>query len=162
MNEEWKECLDFPNYEVSNTGKVRRLKNSRELVIGVDTRGYSVVRLWYNKKKYTKRIARLVWTTFNDCGCHYTIDHIDRNKKNNNLSNLRCITHKENSANRGIYGKNVYNLDDNKKRHIITSLRNKQRTVKQIWEEYGIPTNYLNIVLQRRSWDKFIDDGARI
>jgi hypothetical protein len=162
MREEWKTCLEFPNYEVSNTGKIRRVLNGRQLIIGTDTRGYSVVRLWYNKKKYTKRIARLVWTTFNDCGCHNTIDHIDRDKNNNTIENLRCITHKENSLNRNIYGKNVYNLNDDKKKLIIMQLRNKQKTVKQIWEEFGIPTNYLNIVLQRGSWDKLLNDHTRV
>lgn len=161
-NELWSECFDFPNYEVSSTGKMRRAKNKREIKIGIDTRGYSIVRIFYNKKKYTKRIARLVWQSFNDCACNMTIDHIDRNKSNNNLENLRCISYSENSRNRNIYGKNVYKLNEQLKREILSKYRNEKMSLKDIWTRYGIPTNYMGMVIRRGSWDKYLNDREGI
>lgn len=45
-------------------------------------------------------VHRLVWETFNgEIPDGYEIDHIDGNKQNNALSNLRCVTHTENMNN---------------------------------------------------------------
>jgi len=48
----------------------------------------------------TIRIHRLVWETFNgEIPPDKEIDHIDCNRENNNLNNLRLVTHKENLNN---------------------------------------------------------------
>jgi hypothetical protein len=155
--EKWIESTDFPNYEISNTGKIRRLKNQRELKIAKNSSLYFVVRIYYNKKKYTKSISRLVWEGFNRCKCKETIDHIDRDKSNNNLSNLRCISYKENSLNRNKYH-NDYKLTDEIKKEIINKIKNEGVSTVKIWKEYGVPTNYMSVVLKRGSWNKFLDD----
>ena len=49
--------------------------------------GYNVVCIFYNKKKYTKRLGKVIWQSFNECDCVKTIDHIDRNRANNNYQN---------------------------------------------------------------------------
>jgi hypothetical protein len=155
--EKWVESIDFPNYEVSNTGKIRRSKNQRELKLTINSSSYVVARIYYNKKKYTKSISKMVWEAFNGYKCTEVIDHIDRNKSNNALSNLRCISSKENSSNRNIYRKN-YQLTDDMKREIINKIKNDKVSTVKIWKEYGIPTNYMSVILKRGSWNKFLDD----
>jgi hypothetical protein len=155
--EKWVESIDFPNYEVSNTGKIRRSKNQRELKLTINSSSYVVARIYYNKKKYTKSISKMVWEAFNGYKCTEVIDHIDRNKSNNNLSNLRCISHKENSLNRTIYHNN-YQLTDEIKKEIINKIKNDKVSTVKIWKQYGVPTNYLSVILKRGSWDKFLDD----
>lgn len=155
--EKWIESTSFPNYEVSNTGKLRRSKNQRELKLATNSSFYVVARIYYNKKKYTKSISRMVWESFNGCKCKETIDHIDRDKSNNNLSNLRCITAKENSLNRNIYHNN-YNLTNEIKKEIINKIKNEGFSTVKIWKEYGVPTNYMSVILSRGSWNKFLDD----
>jgi hypothetical protein len=153
---EWRTIPSFPNYEASNTGFVRRAKNKRQLKSkNIDIRPYQIISIWYNKKKYTKTVARLVYEAFHGCPCEMTIDHIDRVKTNNHISNLRCISIAENHKNRSIYrNTNKYNLNDEIKTLIISNYRNKVWTTWDISKKYGIPSNYISSVIKRGSWDK--------
>lgn len=87
QNEEiWKEIAGFEGlYAVSNLGRVMNLKNGRILDGGYDTAGYNYVIL----KGKTYRVHRLLALTFlpNPDKLPY-INHIDENKKNNDISNL--------------------------------------------------------------------------
>jgi len=106
---EWRPITDFPNYEISNTGEVRR--NGRTLKPQLTKKGYYRVRI-SNKGKL---IHRLVAEAFIPNTNNLTeIDHIDRNRTNNVVSNLRWITRSENCLNKErkeLYGifKNIYN-----------------------------------------------------
>lgn len=152
----WKEVPNHENYEISNEGKIRRRSNEKELKLRpADNRGYSVITLFTDKKKYTKKVARLVWEAFNGCPCKLTVDHIDRNPSNNNINNLRCITLQENLKNRNIYKeKNKYNLTTEDKMNIVRDYRLKLETTWTLSNKLGIPINYLQTVFKRGSWDK--------
>jgi hypothetical protein len=161
MNEEieWRVIPTFPNYEASNTGLIRRAKTGDVLKQrDIDmNRPYQIVSIFSNKKKYTKKVARLVWEAFNDCACGMTIDHIDRNKCNNNLSNLRCVSNAENHKNRTIYkNNNKYNLTDGLKIEIISNYRAGNWSTWDIMKKYDIPSNYITSVIKRGSWDKLV------
>lgn len=53
-----------------------------------------------NHKKIRILVHRLVWETFNGpIPESYEIDHINRNRTDNSLDNLRCVTHIENMQN---------------------------------------------------------------
>jgi hypothetical protein len=155
---EWRVIPSFPNYEASNTGLIRRVKNKKVLKSqSVDTRQYQVVSLFYNKRKGTKKVSRLIWEAFNDCECGMTIDHIDRNVLNNDLSNLRCVSIAENHKNRTIYkSTNRYNLTDEIKMEIISNYRAGNWTTWDIMKLYDIPSNYISSVIKRGSWDKLV------
>jgi hypothetical protein len=155
----WVTAHKHENYEVSNMGQIRRKMNDRILKQQEASNGYIMVTVWTRKKKYTRNIARIVWESFNDCGCGLTIDHIDRDKKNNKLENLRCITMEDNRKNCSIYKKeNKYDLNDDKKKTIITNLVKKGWTTYKVWKEFGIPTNYMDSVYKRGSWNHLIDE----
>jgi len=99
---EWRVITDLPNYEVSTDGQVRNSGTGRVLKPGPNGRGYLSVRLYKDNKGHTKRIHRIVGEAFlpNPDG-KLVIDHINRNKTDNRLSNLRWATHTENSQNTG-------------------------------------------------------------
>ena len=60
---EWRVIPSFPNYEASNTGLIRRLKTGEVLrQRGIERKtSYQIVSIYYNKRKYTKKVARLVY-----------------------------------------------------------------------------------------------------
>ena len=89
---------------VSKDGLVYRYdKKNDKLVLCAEyitpDKGYVIISL--SKPKHTPyKLHRIVWETFNgEIPDGYEIDHIDGNKQNNVLSNLRCVTHIENMAN---------------------------------------------------------------
>lgn len=104
MEEVWKDILEYEGYyQVSNTGKIKRLAgkrclNSRILKPGKNKGNYSFVILCKNCKKTSMYIHRLVALSFiPNIENKKEINHIDCNKSNNIVSNLEWCTHKENS-----------------------------------------------------------------
>lgn len=105
----WKEIEGYEGlYEVSDSGKVRRLAritkrkdgkilpvSARELKLCINRYGYQFVGLQKGEKRANYLVHRLVLSTFthND---NLEVNHIDGNKLNNNLSNLEWVTSKEN------------------------------------------------------------------
>ena len=159
----WEIIPNYPNYEASNTGNIRRLLNGRILKLQTDEAGYRTVMLFTNKKKYNKRVARLVWSAFNGYECDLFIDHIDKEITNNNLDNLRCVNPSENSLNRTDFLKdNRYKLTDDIKKDIIRKYRNGDINTYQINKIYGVRSNYFSMVSKRKTWDKLLNDGERI
>jgi len=109
--EEWKsvnvaEYSEF--YEVSTFGNVRRKGGNKIRASAPNSRGYIAVDMSASGKRKTMVVHRLVALTFieNPHGRNQ-VDHIDRNKTNNNVSNLRWVTGAENQANRGIPNNNT-------------------------------------------------------
>lgn len=154
--EEWKPILNHENYECTRDGRIRRRKTGVEIKLVVDDREYLTAMMWTNGKQYNKRVHRLVWNTFNDKVCEHTVDHIDQDKTNNNLSNLRCICNKDNAKNRPTISNktNKYNLTDEMKKNLILRYKNGETTSYKIYKEYGLPSNYFFEQLRRGSWEK--------
>lgn len=94
-NEEWKQ---YKNYLVSSCGRVRHKKNNNLLKPSLAC-GYYKVRLSNNGLVEDCLIHKLVWSLFSTYDMpdsNTVIDHIDGNKLNNNINNLRRITLSEN------------------------------------------------------------------
>lgn len=105
MNEIWKDIKDYPNYMVSNLGRVKSLNYRRT---GKDKilkpikmgRGYLCVNLSENGQTKPHYIHRLVAEHFIDNSQNKPeIDHINTDKTDNRVCNLRWVTPKENINN---------------------------------------------------------------
>jgi len=101
MIEEFREC--FENYEISNLGNCRRkLKNGEYKIVNgsIMNRGYKYFQINRNNKRTNFLFHQMVAKCFIGDRNGLDTDHIDRNKLNNNVTNLRYISHQENSCNR--------------------------------------------------------------
>ena len=102
----WVTITDFPNYEVSDAGEVRNSVTGKILKNAVDKDGYHVITLSLGsrKEKKTVKVHRLVAI------CHISnpenkpqVDHLDRDKTNNDATNLQWVSNTENQQNKGFY-----------------------------------------------------------
>lgn len=99
MTEVWETVESNPNYEVSNTGKVRNIKTKKTLKPCLSNSGYHVISMSNNGKITSTNIHTLVAKAFipNDNPLFYTdVHHIDGDKQNNNVKNLLWTTHAKN------------------------------------------------------------------
>jgi len=101
------EIQDYPNYLIYDDGRVYSKNKNRFLKPYLDKDGYYMIGLYKNCKKKVFKIHRLI-------ALHYiplvdgkdVVDHIDQNKINNDISNLRWVTKSENGINRGVQSNN--------------------------------------------------------
>lgn len=111
LKEIWRLIPGFEDqYYVSNKGRVKsisrkiRAKNgkfrvSKEKILtqSINEKGYSRVYFVKNGKTIAKRVNRLVAKAFIPNPCNYSdVHHIDRNRQNNDVNNLKWMNHYEN------------------------------------------------------------------
>jgi len=107
MEEIWKDIVGYEGkYQISNMGQVKSLVGGREKIIKGRVCGSGYYEVDLQKKHYT--IHRLVAMSFldNPLKCR-NVDHIDRNKLNNNVDNLRWATSQQNIANTKVKNTNT-------------------------------------------------------
>lgn len=112
-------------------------KNEDKLMqrpIVVHPNGYLMV----NTKIGKRYVHRIIYETFvGPIPAGYEIDHVDTHKDNNSLSNLKCVTHKENVNNP------------------LTIKANRNRTYSEFgrkFKEYYCITRYQNTKLYTKEW----------
>lgn len=108
----FREIPNWPGYLASSEGKVFSIKmpggrgildyNHPHELIPRDWGNKGRLRVYLRKnnhKKYAFLVSHLVWMAFNNASFvpeGYVIDHIDCNPRNNQPSNLQCITYADN------------------------------------------------------------------
>ena len=100
--EEFKPVDGFDNYLVSNFGNVKNNKTNKIMKLKNHRQGYKQIGLYKKRKQKFFLIHRLVGIAFLENPDNKpVIDHIDENKANNNVKNLRWSTSSDNGCNRG-------------------------------------------------------------
>ena len=105
----WKDIDGYEGlYQVSSLGRIKSYKCKKEkiLKLGSNPLGYSIIGLWKNRKQKFYPVHRLVANTFiTNKHNKREVNHIDGNKKNNNVTNLEWATRSENmkhAVNKGL------------------------------------------------------------
>lgn len=109
------------NLEVSEDGRIRNYKTKREYKKTLNKGGYLTIKRdvvkSHCKELDTGLVHRIVFIAYNYSEIEkikdikkYVVDHIDRDKENNNINNLRLVTYSTNSLNNERYSvKIAYN-----------------------------------------------------
>lgn len=90
--------IDADNYMIANDGRVLSLKTHRILKQGTNLPGYKYVSIKMNDgSRKNKAIHRLVYQNFlGDIPANLQVDHINGNKLDNHITNLRLLSPSEN------------------------------------------------------------------
>ena len=94
------EIQDYPNYLIYEDGRVFSKKSNIFLKPQKNYDGYFQVNLWKNNKRKRHSIHRLIALYYiPNPGNKPCVDHINRQRDDNNINNLRWVTPSENQQN---------------------------------------------------------------
>jgi hypothetical protein len=153
--ERWRQISDYPSYEVSDRGKIRRSIAYRQHPAGKllkpkpDTGGYLQVALSRDGRYGYFNVHRLVALTFlgPPPTPRHQVAHNDGVRSHNWVANLRWATPKENCADRVLHGTSPDNRGErhpsaNLTESLVTELRDHRRAGRrynELAQTYRLP-----------------------
>jgi hypothetical protein len=91
----------YDNYAVSNLGRIKNTNTGRLMKTYIHPMGYEKITLNKNGIPQLISVHQLVASVFIENPNRFTeVDHMDHNPSNNNVSNLRWVSHSQNCGNR--------------------------------------------------------------
>lgn len=99
MGEKWVKIDEYPEYEASDNGNIRRIGSDSYIKPVPNSSGYATVTLMRDGQKHTKYVHDIVGRLF--CSGYkpgLSVNHRDRNRLNNVVSNLEWIALEDNKG----------------------------------------------------------------
>ena len=145
LTEIWKPTHVTDKYSVSNLGRCRNNRTGRILKLNDGSNGYESVMLSLNGKPKRYSVHRLVAEAF----ClklenQTEVDHIDGNRRNKTVENLRWVTGSENiqyASQRGTHSKRKLTVEQ--VREIREKYKSGLTSLPKLGREYNV--NYTSI-----------------
>ena len=102
----WKILKENENYSINEKGEIKNNITKKILSPSINKdSGYYQIDLWKNNKSRKYTLHRLVASNFiPNLENKPTVDHIDGNRLNNNVSNLRWATYSEQNSRFNTFG----------------------------------------------------------
>ena len=136
----------YKGYTIYSDGRILK-KNGKDFVKqSTGTGGYPIHKFCCDGITKTEKVHVIIWKLFNgDIPEGMTIDHIDGNKKNNNLFNLRLLSRSENSSlgNRKLTDEQV---------KLVFDLKSLGKLQREIAEEMNVTRETISYILNKKLW----------
>ena len=164
--EEWKRIAVYSDYEISTHGRVRSFQrnwNGRMMKQVTNHRGYRMIglRSALHKQRHIS-IHLLVLAAFVGPRPSREMEgaHLDGDKDNNHIANLKWVTRKENQSHRKLHGTQIEGSDchlsvineDMVKTLIETAQRGKELTFKHLGKQFGLSQDIVRDIFQKVTW----------
>lgn len=173
-NEEWRPILfGAGKYEVSNLGRIRSTTGGRDktrntlpktktLTFWKNWNRYCLVTLHFRNAKKHFTVHSLVLTAFvgprpDGCECA----HLDNDRSNNRLDNLRWVTRKENHSHKIGHGTAQRGEKNGNHRFYLKDIMEIRKlyaeghTQTEIAKMYSTRQSYIHAVVTKRLWKHF-------
>lgn len=136
--EVWKKVPGYEDYEVSSLGKVKGKHG--KILSPWKSKGYDIIWLCKDNTKVKFGIHRIVaWAFLDNPENKPTIDHLNRNRTDNRVENLRWATHSEQRLTSpvpiSLTGERNINTTTNGKFRFVIK-RNKKTLVNEIYDTF--------------------------
>jgi hypothetical protein len=151
--ENWIEIEEAPGYYASNRGRIRGKRGIMKISINKD--GYLLAGLKINGKQYTKVVHRLVLKTFGpEQPPDTTVDHINRDRTDNRIENLRWATKQQQSDNSKMPKGSKHAMSKLTESDIpkIRQLLSMGISQKKIAEQFGVSELTIRHIKYNRNW----------
>ena len=176
VREHWASIPGYEkSYQISTTGRIKQISSGPGIQHGkilkpdVCANNYLAIRLYKDGKQKRLLIHRLVLLTFvGECQQGHECRHLDGNRQNNNLNNLRWGTHAENVNDCHSHGryksfpgsKNPMSILTEQQVIIIKQIasagRNghpgKKISYQQIGDTFGVGRSQISNIVNSRRW----------
>lgn len=143
MEEVWKNAVGLPGYQISNLGRFKSLDREIQNKMGVmrtykgrilrhsiTRKGYLLASASFNNKQVGCGVHRVVAKAFIENPDNYPqVNHLDGNKKNNNVENLEWCNNSQNCLHAHATG--LRNSEHIKKRRKLTFAQ--AELIRELW-----------------------------
>jgi HNH endonuclease/NUMOD4 motif len=161
-NEIWRPIPEFPGYEASNLGRIRSFRGRSCIIMSqADTgNGYLSVKLRVDNKYVHIKVHRAVLMAH----VGYPKDghvaaHLDANRKNNSLTNLRWCSRHENERDKIFHGTSNHGSRNGKAvldEFAVSAIRAANprcpEDYRMLGSKYGVKPHTVYLAATRRAW----------
>jgi hypothetical protein len=155
----WSKIKDYPNYEISNIGRVKSINYNKERILKLQNmNGYDRVGLSVNGNVTLFLVHRLVAQAFIDNVHNYSfINHINGIKNDNQVENLEWCTSTENlnhalDNNLRVMPKGVNHHKSKLTEEQVLDIRKSNLSQTELALKYNVKQPLISSIINKRKW----------